>query len=58
MRAVPAPTMIASARPRRVSKTRLSGALLIELLVPDSPVAAPSSVVTMLTRSHGCLGAA
>ena len=58
MRAVPAPTMTASASSRRASKTRLSAALLIEPLVPDSPVAAPSTVVTMLTRSHGCCGAA
>jgi hypothetical protein len=58
MRAVPAPTTIASARRRRVSKTRLSAPLLIEPDLPESPVAAPSTVLTMLTRSQGRAGGA
>ena len=47
-----------SAQRRRVSKTRLSAALLIEPLRPDSPVAEPSTVLTMFTRSQGVAGAA
>ena len=41
-----------------MSKTRLSAALLMPPLLPSGPVAAPSRVLTMLTRSHGRLGTA
>ena len=56
VRAVPAPTTIASACARSAWKTRVSAALLIEPLLPDSPLAAPSRVLTMLTRSQGSRG--
>ena len=52
----PAPTLGAdapSALARRWSKTTLSTALLIDPLLPVAPVAAPSTVVTMLARSQG-----
>ncbi len=52
-RIVPAPTTRQCARRRRVSKTRLSASLLIVPLSPSDPVAAPSTVLTKLTRSHG-----
>ena len=48
----------ASASERRVSKTRLSAGLLIDPDRPFAPVAAPSTVCTMLARSQGSRGAA
>ena len=57
-RNVPAPTTMASDSSRSRSKTTWSVALLIDVLVPLSPVDAPSTVETMLARSQGPSGAA
>src|SRR5215218_7080824 len=49
---------ITSASSRSKENTRWSGSLLIEPVRPSSPLAAPSTVETMLTRSHGVRGGA